>query len=118
MDPLENYLGWQKSNRFFDRVAEDISTLRGNFVLGRLLSQQLGSADSIVANIEEGYGRSTRKEYIRFLVIARGSAKETKGRYWRLRHWLPKNRVEEARSEADQIIRILTATISTLTRSS
>ena len=44
----------------------------------RLTDQLCRSAASIPANIAEGKGRNTRKEYIQFLYIARGSIEETK----------------------------------------
>jgi four helix bundle protein len=80
----------------------------------RLVSQQVGSADSICANIEEGYGRLSRIEYIWFLDIARGSARETRGRYERMKHWLPEDVIEERLKLLDEIIRVLTSSIETM----
>ncbi len=52
--------------------------------LGRPVAWQLiRSAGSISANIEEGYGRGFGRDYARFLRIALGSARETKGWYYR-----------------------------------
>ena len=48
--------------------------------------QLVGSAGSIPANIEEGYARGFGRDYARFLTIALGSAKETRGWYYRGRH--------------------------------
>jgi len=70
-----------KANELFDHVVLDIEPLRGLDGCRRLMDQQVAAADSIAANIEEGFGRGSTKEYAQFLIIARGSARETKGRY-------------------------------------
>ena len=113
---LENFGAYRKSLELFDLVAKDMETLKGEYSLGRLVSQQLASADSICANIEEGYGRLSRKEYIRFLDFARGSARETWGRYRRMKHWLSEDVIRQRTELLDEIIGILTATITTLRR--
>jgi len=40
-------------------------------------SQYVNSADSISANIAEGFGRFTKKDKVRFYIISKGSLKET-----------------------------------------
>ena len=44
----------------------------------RITSQLLRAVVSIPTNIAEGKGRQTLKDYIHFLIIARGSLEETK----------------------------------------
>jgi four helix bundle protein len=98
----------------FDLVVSDMETLKANRLCYRLVSQQIGSSDSICANIEEGYGRLSRAEYIRFLDIARGSARETRGRYARMTHWLQQDIIANRLQLVDEIIGILTASIVTM----
>lgn len=43
----------------------------------RLINQVCRSVSSIPANIAEGFGRTSKKEFIRFLSIAKGSVKES-----------------------------------------
>lgn len=111
---LEEYGALIKANQLFDHLISDVAALKEQFGCRRLIEQQIASADSIAANIEEGYGRSSRREYIQFLVIARGSAQETKGRYGRMKHWLKEEDIVLRRKLCDETIAILTTTIKTL----
>ena len=113
-DSLDNYKAYVLAMELFDLVVEDVTPLTQRPALQKLVSQQLGSADSIAANIEEGHGRETTKEYIRFLVIARGSARETRGRYQRMRRWFPEEVVKDRIERCSHILAILTKTIVSL----
>jgi four helix bundle protein len=113
-ESLEQFKAYKLAMELFDLVADDFAKLAKKKPLERLVSQQLASADSIAANIEEGHGIETTKEYIRFLVIARGSARETKGRYVRMRRWFDSELVEERTNRCDHIIAILTKTMTSL----
>ena len=113
---LDSFGGYQKARQLFDLIAADMETIKTNPLCYRLVSQQMGSADSICANIEEGYGRLSRVEYVRFLDIARGSARETRGRYERMRHWLTKDVVQQRIELLDEIIGILTSSIERMRR--
>ncbi len=81
---LEDSIAYQKAQQLFPLVVEDMSPLAKHLVIGRLVLQQVAAADSICANIEEGFGRGTRRELAQFLTISRGSAREVMGRYGRL----------------------------------
>lgn len=111
---LENFGAYQKATELFDHVANDMANIIKDPRCYCLLAQQISSADSICANIEEGYGRLSRPEYIRFLDFARGSARETRGRYLRMKHWLGQEVIQNRVALADEIIAILTKTIQTL----
>jgi four helix bundle protein len=104
----------RKAIELFDLVVADIAPLASRFELGKLVAQQLASADSVAANIEEGFGRGSKKDYAHFLVMARGSAQETLGRSQRLAHWLKPSVVAKHKALCEEIIAILTATIHTL----
>ena len=100
---LEQFGAYQKAVQLFDFVVDDVTRHLGDRRLERLVSQQLASADSVCSNIEEGYGRESTVEYRRFLIIARGSLRETQGRYRRLRHWMPLEIVEHRMALAEEI---------------
>jgi len=113
---LENIGAYQKALQLFDLVVRDTALMMKDPRCYRLIGQQVASADSVCANIEEGHGRLSRGEYIRFLDFARGSARETHGRYGRMKHWLPEDVIQQRKALADEIIAILTKTMDTLRR--
>ncbi len=113
-DNLLKFGAYTKALELFDFVVADMALLSPHRACERLVSQQLASADSVASNIEEGYGRGTKREYCQFLIISRGSAQETAGRYRRLRHWLPEDLVLQRVALCDEIIGILTASIKSL----
>jgi len=111
MSGLDKFGAYQKALELFDLVVSDMTALQKDSRCYRLVAQQVGSADSICANIEEGYGRLSRREYVRFLDIARGSARETQGRYKRMKHWLTQDMAEQRAALCGEIIAILTSSI-------
>jgi four helix bundle protein len=108
---LKRFGAHQKALALFDWVVADLAPLSKHPALQRMISQQYASADSIASNIEEGYGRGSKRDYAHFLVIARGSAQETRGRYERLKHWVSPEVIAPRVALCDEIIAILTATI-------
>jgi hypothetical protein len=114
-DPLHRFGAYRKACELFDLVVADMSPLARDPLCLRIVSQQVASADSIAANIEEGYGRASRADYARFLVIARGSATETRGRYEnRFGHWLPTETIAARVALCEEIVAILSASIRSL----
>ena len=72
------YMGlivWQKALELFELVWK--ITFVESRIDFKLRAQIADAAQSIAANIAEGYGRRSVKEYLQFLYIALGSAAET-----------------------------------------
>lgn len=109
-NPLMEFKAYPKALFLYDLVWHDCEILQKD-ARGRILvSQLLQSADSVCANIEEGYGRGFGADYARFLVIALGSARETQGRYYRVRQVLSERVIEHRVKLLDEIIAMLITT--------
>jgi four helix bundle protein len=105
---FEDLLVWQKS---MDLVTGIYDICR-NGPLARdfgLRDQMQRAAVSISANIAEGYERGSRKEYIQFLVIAKGSAGELRCllQIAQRLEYLDQNRSRELIAQATEISRML-----------
>lgn len=115
-DRLEDYRVYQAARRLFEEFWSD-SEVWGRDLSGReLVRQQVRSLDSVCANIEEGYGRGFGKEWPHYLRIARGSARESRGRYERCARLQPAETLSNRIAQLNQIIGGLTKTITTAER--
>ena len=113
-DRLEAFGIYQLACGLFHEFWAD-SEILGKDYRGRELSkQQVRSLDSICANIEEGFGRGFGKELPQHLKIARGEARESRGRYARCEHLLSADLIKQRLSTLDHIIGGLTNTINTI----
>ena len=110
--PVWKFFGYRKALFLYDLVWKDCDKL-GTDRKGRaIIDQIIRSAGSIGANVEEGQGRGFGKEYAYFLRIALGSARETKGWYWRGRHLLTPQVLDHRFSLLDEIISLLITEIN------
>jgi four helix bundle protein len=97
---------WNKAVDFAVKVidtVDDISTDRKHY---RLLEQIEASSASVAANIAEGKGRYSRKEYVQYLYISRGSLYETMTllEIFRKKRWISDSRYGELESTAKEIV--------------
>src|SRR3954470_17779514 len=73
---LEDIQAWQKARQLTKQIYE--ATSDGRFAQDFGLRNQIQRASvSIMANIAEGFGRRSDKEFANFLNMAHGSASET-----------------------------------------
>jgi four helix bundle protein len=68
---------WQESHKFVLQIYELANNITKNEKY-RITDQLLRAAVSIPTNIAEGMGRQSTKDFIKFLIIARGSVEECK----------------------------------------
>ena len=79
-------LTWKQANILFELTEKFCATLPARHpetdqYLTDLKDQMIRSARSVVRNIEEGYSRTSTKEYISFLGFSLGSLEELIGDY-------------------------------------
>jgi four helix bundle protein len=107
---------WQKAVEFAKKVinlTEDIDTGRKHY---RLIEQLESSSASIALNIAEGKGRYSKKEFIQFLYIARGSLYETITllTIFRDKQWIDDIQFEEIRNFGDEIGKKISSLINSI----
>lgn len=113
-DRLEEFGIYRLACQLFDDFCADSEIVGKDYRGHELVKQQIRSLDSVCANIEEGYGRGFNKEMPQHLKIARGEARESKGRYRRMKFFLSADIINKRVLVIVQIIGGLTATINTI----
>ena len=85
---------------FSIRILKFCEKMRQKRILWSIIDQLIRSATSIGANVVEAKASSSRKDYLRFFEIALKSANETK--YWLI---LIKESMSEFKEEAEQLLK-------------
>ena len=115
----ENLDVWDRSVDFAVAVidtVENISTDRRHY---RLLEQIEASSTSIAMNLAEGKGRNSKKEFIQFCYIARGSLYETMTllEIFRRKNWITDSAYSELEKEGIEIASMIKGLINSLYKS-
>jgi four helix bundle protein len=110
---------WQRAVDFADEVidvAEKLNSPRQHY---RLIEQLEAAATSVALNIAEGKGRYSKKEFIQYLYIARGSLFETVTllKIFEKRDWVDKIRLDSLSNNASELAKMLNGFISAIKKS-
>lgn len=110
---------WQKSIDFSDKILDLAENLNAGSKHFRLIEQIEASTVSIPSNIAEGKGRESKKEYIRFLYIARGSLYETISilTLFERRKWISNEQLNKLEKDGLEITSMLKGLINAISKS-
>lgn len=100
---------WQKSHELFLDIVKDVEKFSDSQAARIVINQLLRSCSSISANIAEGFGRKQGKEYLHYLIIARGSTTETLN--WLIKcsdiGWMNKEIFTKRESTVEELMKML-----------
>jgi len=107
---------WQKAISFAVHVIDKTEKLNSERKHYRIIEQTEASASSIAANIAEGKGRYSKKEFKQFLYIARGSIYETISFLNILKelNWISKSEIDGLEEEGLILNKMLNSLINKL----
>lgn len=107
---------WQKAVEFASEIIKLTEGLKTSKRHYRLVEQLESSATSIAMNIAEGKGRYSKKEFVQFLYIARGSLYETVTLLiiFHNNNWINQNQLDEIKNFANEIGKMLSGLISSI----
>jgi four helix bundle protein len=110
---------WQKSMVFADEVIQLIDEMETPRKHYRLFEQLESAVTSVPMNIAEGKGRNSKKEFVHFLYIARGSLYETLTllEIFKMRHWLNTEAFIDLEHKSNEIAKMLKGLINSISYS-
>ncbi len=110
---------WQKAIDFADKVISIVDQLDTDRKHFRLIEQLEASATSVAMNIAEGKGRFSKKEFIQYLYIARGSLFETITllEIFKLRTWISNDQFIAVRQNGNEIGKMISGLITSIKNS-
>ncbi len=111
-EPIWQSLSYRKALFFYECVWQDFDVLRGDLRGKAVMEQLIRSAGSVSANLEEGHGRGYGQQRNWFFKVAIGSARESKGWYWRVQHLLSREVLDARLALIDEVIALLVDELS------
>jgi four helix bundle protein len=114
----ENLEVWNKAVDFAVKVIDAVESLVKERKHYRLLEQIEACSTSIAMNIAEGKGRHSKKEFIHFLYISRGSLYETMTllEIFKRKGWITQDAHPAFESDGIEIASMLKGLINSLRR--
>lgn len=107
---FEDIIAWQKARELTKLIY--LATAENSFARDFGLRDQIRrSSISIMANISEGFGRRTNKEFANFLTVSHGSAAETQSHLYVALDlgYLSQKQFEDLYKMADEVSRMTMA---------
>ena len=110
---------WQKSMLLANDVIDLVDHLKADRKHYRLIEQLEAAVTSIPMNIAEGKGRESKKEYIHFLYISRGSLFETLTllEIFQMRNWIKTEAFQKLENQSAEIAKMLNGLINSIYKS-
>jgi four helix bundle protein len=107
---------WQKSMALANEVIQEIEIIETPRRHYRLFEQLESAVTSVPMNIAEGKGRNSKKEFVHFLYIARGSLYETLTllEIFKMRGWLGTTTFSEYENKSNEIAKMLKGLINSI----
>lgn len=116
---FKDLLVWEKAIEFADfaiSLSENLNTPKKHF---RMVEQFESACTSVAMNIAEGKGRNSKKEFVQFLYIARGSLYETVtlAIIFSKRAWISEEDLDKLENDAIEIASMLKGLINAIEKS-
>ena len=110
---------WQKSMLLANDVIDLVDRLETDRKHYRLIEQLEAAVTSIPMNIAEGKGRESKKEYVHFLYISRGSLYETLTllEIFQLRGYITDEMFQDLEMKSNEIAKMLKGLINSVYKS-
>jgi len=116
MFAFEDLLVWQKAIDFAEAVIKTIDEFDAPRKHYRVIEQLESAAISVSSNIAEGKGRFSKKEFIHYMYIARGSLFETVSLLILIRRlaWISESKLAELKLLGEEITKMLNSLIKSV----
>jgi four helix bundle protein len=107
---------WNKAVDFAVEVIDTVENITTDRKHYRLLEQIEASSTSVAMNIAEGKGRFSKKEFVQYLYISRGSLYETMTllEIFRRKQWITDNQYSQHEMQGKEIASMIKGLINSI----